>query len=81
MRFTFNETQLINLLLWMPDKYKFIRSLSNYEKEVDDKELKGSLTGLIKKVNKLTDDDIKRLYNDRINYQTKTFPQYELKKL
>lgn len=78
--FSFEETFIINLLLTNIDKYLFIQDLIQFEKNTDIQEIKDSINTLIKKIEILSLEDIKKMYNDKISYKTTYYPQYFFKK-
>lgn len=79
MRFTYEECTLINLLLEKPDKMLFLKKLESIKTNTTEKQICSSIDSLISKIEGMSIETIKQLYDDRIHYKINVFPIYEIK--
>lgn len=79
MKFTYEECTLINLLLEKPDKMFFLKRLEAVRENTNEKQICASIDNLIDKIEGLSVDTVKKLYNDRNQYKINVFPVYEIK--
>lgn len=68
MRFDFNEANILkqNLFSAKDDKHVLLHRLNSIYENTEDLLLKKSVRGLIKKIEGLSDDDVKRILYDII---------------
>lgn len=78
MRFTYDECTLINLLLEEPDKIKFLKKLDEIKGKTSEAQIRTSIDSLVDKVEGMSVDTVKKLYNDRLQYKVNVFPVYEI---
>lgn len=80
VRFSFNESCMINSLLGRPDKRAFINKLKGLLKDEEmDKEIRDSVESLIEKFEKLSENQVRKIYEDRVAGNITILPQYTIK--
>lgn len=78
MIFNVNESLLINQLMEKSSKEEFLNILSEVEENTDDSILVNDIHSLYEKINTLSSDDVRKIYEDRIQNKISIYPQYEI---
>lgn len=77
MIFNVNESLLINQLMETANKEDFLNILSEVEENTDDSILVNDIHSLYEKINALSKDNVRKIYEDRIQHKISIYPRYE----
>lgn len=76
MRFSFEEIYLLKAALDNSSKTELLDKLAGFKAITKDEELWATVDGLQRKIEKLSDSQIRKMYEDKMEGKLNTMPQY-----